>query len=96
MIKAGESILLIFRFFIEQLGKVFDILSKFEILPGISYLAFLISIIIICIIIKLIRFGINIDTYSDGRGNVVQTISKNYSFGNSSVRNKKSRRWKER
>lgn len=96
MIKAGESVLLIFKFFIQQLGKVFDILSKFEILPGISYLGFLISVIIICIIIKLIRFGIDIDTYSDGRGNVVQTISKNYSFGHSSVRNKKSTRWKER
>ena len=36
MIKAGESILLIVRFFIQQIGKIFDILNRFEILPGVQ------------------------------------------------------------
>lgn len=57
MIEAGESILLIVRFFIQQIGKIFDILNRFEILPGISYFDLMLSIFVICILIKIIRFG---------------------------------------
>ena len=57
MIKAGESILLIARFFIQQLGKIFDILDNFEILPGVTYFNLMLSIFVICILIKIIRFG---------------------------------------
>lgn len=57
MIKAGESVLLIARFFIQQLGMIFDILDNFEILPGVSYFNLMLSIFVICILIKIIRFG---------------------------------------
>ncbi len=57
MIEAGESILLIVRFFIQQIGKIFDILNRFEILPGISYFDLMLSIFVIYILIKIIRFG---------------------------------------
>ena len=89
-----ESILLIFRFFIQQIGKVFEILNKFEILPGISYFYFLLGIIIISLLLKIVRFGIDVNTYDDGMGNLHQTVYKKVGFGHSNFRSIKSNRYK--
>lgn len=70
MIKAGESILLIFRFFIHQVGKIFELMNKFEILPGISYFMFFLGIIVISIFIKIIRFGYEDDFKNSFRNNL--------------------------
>lgn len=75
---SGESILLLFNFFVDCFKDIYDILDGFEFLPGISYLDFLIAIAIIGLCLKLIRFGVSkSETYVDNelvrRGIVYKT-----------------------
>lgn len=94
MIEAGESVLLIVRFFLEQLGKVFEILNNFEILPGISYFYFLLGVMIISILVKIVRFGVDINTYDDGMGNSYSNVYKKVGLGHSNFRFIKSNKSK--
>ena len=54
---SGESIIEIFKFYIGCLQKIFIVLDSFEFLPGISFLDFMIALVIISLLIKLLHFG---------------------------------------
>ncbi len=55
---SGESIIEIFKFYIGCLQKIFSVLDSFEFLPGISFLDFMIALVIISLLVKLLHFGI--------------------------------------
>lgn len=76
---SGESILIIFEFYIDILRSLFDVLRSFEFLPGMSYLDFIIALVIIFILFKLIRFGVS-EHYVDD--DLVSSVSSyTYGFG---------------
>lgn len=82
---SGEAIYQVVLFYIKILGQLLNLMNSFEILPGISFLGLIITVIVIAIIFKLIRGGLpsyEVSAIYDGNTNEL--------IGSSSVRRQRN------
>ena len=82
----------VFKFYIEQLVKLFDLMKQIPVLDSLSLYDTTIILIVIYIFTKLIRFGVEkVSIYDDATNTYKTTISRTVNYGTKLKRRKSSR-----